>query len=198
MKITIRPAKVEDARDIARIRVTTWRFAYQGIMPHEILASMDIEKESERWKEILAQFTAERGAFVAEVEAPGEEGGTGGQFVPGYCFCGPVRNQDREYTGELYALYVQPDRHRRGLGKLLVQAAARFLIGQGYRRMIIYVLRENQPSRAFYEAIGGKAVREKQDEIGGTALIEVGYGYDLDDFKEIDNVNRLTNEMGGL
>ncbi len=42
--------------------------------------------------------------------------------------------------------------------------------------MKVWVLADN-PFRAFYEALGGKYVSEKEIVIGGAPLIEVAYGW---------------------
>ena len=42
---------------------------------------------------------------------------------------------------------------------------------------MLWVLRDN-PSRGFYEALGGRVVGEKMQEIGGVAVVEVAYGWD--------------------
>ncbi|WP_274651023.1 hypothetical protein [Paenibacillus humicola] len=44
--------------------------------------------------------------------------------------------------------------------------------------MLIWVLSEN-PNRYFYEALGGRFIREKEIEIGGTKLKESAYGWKL-------------------
>jgi ribosomal protein S18 acetylase RimI-like enzyme len=180
MGINIRLAVVEDARAIARVRVVTWQYAYQGIISQQVLDALDIEQQSARWHEALMNPLPESRAFVAEMGVPGDAGEESWRSVVGFCICGPERSQDDEYRGEIYALYVLPECHRKGVGKKLVEKAAQFLREQGYERMVIYVLRDNWPSRAFYEAIGGKAVREKQVEIGGAMLVEIGYGYAVD------------------
>ena len=46
----------------------------------------------------------------------------------------------------------------------------------GMPSMLIWVLAKN-PSRAFYEALGGQRVYEKQIVIGGETLVEVAYGW---------------------
>jgi hypothetical protein len=43
--------------------------------------------------------------------------------------------------------------------------------------MLIWVLAEN-PYRKFYEALGGKVVRQQGKEIGGKLLAQVGYGWE--------------------
>jgi ribosomal protein S18 acetylase RimI-like enzyme len=173
MSILIRAAAVEDAKEIAQVRVTTWRSAYQGLLPEKVLAELDVEDETEKYREGIANLPPERGFFVAETGVPGR--------VVGYCICGPDRDPDIQDTGEIYALYVLPEFQGRGIGRALVRSAAEWLAARGFRRMIIFVLRENVPSRRFYEAIGGKLEREKIIEIPGRGFTapEVGYGYDL-------------------
>jgi GNAT superfamily N-acetyltransferase len=157
---------------LAFVRVTTWRTAYAGIVPEDYLRQLDLIAEARRWSEGLAALAeTSRCAYIA-VEQPGGR-------VVGYCIAGPERTGDKDYPAELYALYVLPERQGRGLGQALVKTAAAWLLAQGYERMVIYVLRDNHPARRFYEAIGGTAAREKQVEIGGAPLAEVGYGYKL-------------------
>ena len=43
--------------------------------------------------------------------------------------------------------------------------------------MLVWVLTEN-PSRAFYERMGGRFVREAPVTICGAPLVEVAYGWD--------------------
>jgi ribosomal protein S18 acetylase RimI-like enzyme len=179
VEVSICPANAGDAQEIARIRILTWRAAYHGIVPQEILDSFDFEEEGRRWQETLANMTAERGAFVARIEGTRDPACVEQRRLAGYCFCGTERSQDPEYDAEIYALYVLPEHQGQGIGRALVQAAMDWLIGQGLTRMLIYVLRENRPARRFYEAVGGSAVREKTVEIRGAMMVEVGYGYDL-------------------
>ena len=44
--------------------------------------------------------------------------------------------------------------------------------------MIIWVLRENAPSRRFYEHMGGVHVRDEERELDGVRIIESGYGWE--------------------
>ncbi len=44
--------------------------------------------------------------------------------------------------------------------------------------MIIWVLRENAPSRRFYERMGGVHVRDEVRELEGVRITESGYGWE--------------------
>jgi hypothetical protein len=44
--------------------------------------------------------------------------------------------------------------------------------------MLIWVLRENAPSRRFYERMGGVHLRDEDRELEGIRITESGYGWD--------------------
>lgn len=173
MNVKIRPAISSDAASLARVRVTAWQAAYRGLMPDAFLASMEPETETPRHQQYLVGLTPERSVLVAAATVPGDTAGR----VVAYCGFGVDRDQDLEYSGEVYALYVQPEFQGQGIGKQLVRAAAGWLREHGYTRFLIWVLRDNHPARRFYEALGGQAVRERIITIAGQELPEVGYGY---------------------
>ncbi len=85
---------------------------------------------------------------------------------------GPERSGDPVYTGELYAIYLLEGWQRRGIGRRLTIEVVRQLTQQGLTSLLVWVLAEN-PSRRFYEALGGRQVREKLEMTGGVQLIEV-------------------------
>ena len=67
MEFRIRRAVAADAVAIARVHVESWRSTYAGIVPEEILASLNLDDRAEMWERMLA---AEDGLiFVAEDES---------------------------------------------------------------------------------------------------------------------------------
>ncbi len=163
----IRPGRVDDAQAIARVHVDTWRTTYRGIVPDEFLANLDYARSAEKWAQLLGATEGKTRVFVAENEC-GE--------VVGFACGGPIREPLPGYDGELYAIYVLKAYQGRGIGRALVASVAGDLLGRGYRSLVIWVLRDN-PSRGFYEALGGRMIAEKTTEIGGTEQVEVGYGW---------------------
>lgn len=167
MKVLIRHAEIDDAAGIARVRAESWLGAYRGIVPDEFLDAIDVGEWAERQHRNMENVSGDLVSFVAETQ--GE--------VVGWAAGGPNREDDPDYSGELYAIYLLPERQRRGIGLNLTAATARWLIGEGMDSMIVWVLAENHPARRFYEALGGQYVRDHQIEIGGARLPEVSYGW---------------------
>lgn len=162
----IRDAQVGDALGIATVHTLSWQTTYVGIMPDEFLKSLSIEKRAEGWTRGLQNPIEGGFNIVAEEE---------GQIV-GFASGGPERDGDQ---GELYAVYLLKEYQGRGIGRDLFLEVARRVKDQGFAKMHLWVAKENYPSRAFYERMGGTVVSEKTMELAGSPLAEVSYSYDL-------------------
>jgi len=168
----IREATLDDAAAIARVHVSSWRSTYRGMLPADFLASLSENGYAERWKRVIAEGTSK--VYVAE----------DGTDVVGFASGGRERAGETGYEGEIYAIYVLDGAQRRGFGRELVRATVAGLRELGLGDMIIWVLRDNQPARAFYERLGGVFVRAQPITIGLTTLEEVSYGWQrLDDVR---------------
>lgn len=167
--MTVRPARIQDAPQIARVHVDSWRATYSGLVPEDFLAAMSYEDFEARWRSWLGGALGVRGTFwVAESSA--------GKIV-GFASGGPRRDESYpRYESELYTAYLLRQYQRRGLGRRLLGAVAGGLLADGKRSMLAWVLAEN-PSRTFYEVVGGKLLGSQEIEIGGAALEEVALGW---------------------
>jgi L-amino acid N-acyltransferase YncA len=102
--------------------------------------------------------------------------------VVGFAFTGPTRDAsaDRATTGEVSAIYLEPEVVGRGLGRALMARALDDLRVMGYRRACLWVLAENRVARRFYEAAGFRSDGgEQTEEMDGFVLHEVRYVMDL-------------------
>lgn len=162
--IAVRPATVDDAPSIARVSVRTWQSAYRGMLPDGFLDHLgdDIASRTLRWRQRLS----ESGPNFMLVAASDLEG------IVGFA-SGGLDRQDPSFV-EIYALYVLPGCQRRGVGRELVQAMAQAFARRGAAPMRIWVLSAN-PSRGFYERLGGRAQDVKTSEIGGAEVEETAY-----------------------
>jgi GNAT superfamily N-acetyltransferase len=158
---------VNDAAAIAKVHLESWRTTYKGIVPDEFLVRLSDEEREQLWRQILTDSDRPSFAYVAE-----EEGGTVIGFVSG----GRERSGDPVYTGELYAIYLLSPHQGQGIGRQLVITLVNRLLQDGMTALLLWVLAEN-PSRQFYERLGGRPVYEKTVTIGGVPLIEVAYGW---------------------
>jgi GNAT superfamily N-acetyltransferase len=165
----VRRAHLADAPAVARVHVDSWRTSYAGIVPADFLAGLRTENREAMWRRNLENPDWRSVLLVAEDDS-GE--------IRGFACAGPEREADPVYTGELYAIYLLPAAQGKGMGRALIQAAAGWLLAQGYPALLVWVLADNNPARRFYEAMGGRYIREKTIEIGGAPLVEVAYGWD--------------------
>jgi len=162
----IRRALPSDAGAIARVHVASWQTTYLGIIPDGEIAQRTLEKRENYWREALSGTV--EGVFVAEEVL---------MRIVGFASCGPAREDTPGFTGELYAIYLLDRVQRQGIGRGLVRAVAQELLGRGIQSMFVWVL-ENNPSRAFYEALGGKPGVTKQIIMGNASYVEVAYGWE--------------------
>ena len=163
----IREASLDDVPGIARVHVDTWRLAYVDIVPAEYLAGLSYEQRESRWRENLS--SQGDGSFTLVADADGS--------VVGFTGGGPERNNIPGYDGELYGLYVLAAYQRLGIGRELMLTVARRLAADGFKAMVIWVLKDNLKARAVYETMGGMPAGEITITIGGAQLAEVAYGW---------------------
>ena len=134
MGVTVRPAREDDAGAIAGVHVETWRAAYAGLLPQEVLDGLSRRRQTRRWRRAIRDPQAELGqVFVAE------DGGIAG-----------FGSASRE-AGEITTLYVRPDAQRRGIGRMLFSRMAEFLEAP----VSLWVL-DGNPAAGFYERLGGR------------------------------------------
>lgn len=163
--VRVRRAVVDDADAIERVRTDTWRAAYRGLMPDALLDGLGYD--ATRRRAFMGALPPHQFVLVAEDEGA----------VVGFCIGGRSRAPEVEFGGEVYAIYVLPEHHGRGIGRALLQAAATELVDRDLRSMIIWVLRENAPSRRFYERMGGAWIRDEERELDRVRVIESAYGW---------------------
>lgn len=166
--MTVRLATLDDAAAIGRIRTDTWRATYRGLMPDWVLDGLGYDPT--RTRRMMAQLRPD--VFVLVAEHDGE--------VVGFVNGGPSRVEDAAHPGEVYAIYVLPSHQGHGHGAALLREGARECLKRGWHGMLLWVLRDNTPSRRFYEHMGGRQLKDRDTdrEIEGVTLTESGYAWD--------------------
>lgn len=169
MNPLLRQAVPDDAAAIARVHIASWQAAYRGQLPDQFLDSLsaEFERRSDFWRNhISAPPSPQHEVWVATVESA----------VEGFVAAGPARQSPPD-TGEIYAIYVSPERWSAGLGRALLSHGADRLAAT-YPAAILWVLESNTRARQFYNRAGWVADGETKLETlpDGIELREVRYG----------------------
>jgi len=149
--VSVRPARAEDAAEIARIQVVTWRTAYRSILPTTVLDDSDEEAATASWRAAAATPpTPGHGVLVAlEAATP-----------VGFAAFGPAELTAEEHphpsgpTAELSTLLVEPRWGRRGHGSRLLAAAVDIVRATGTGRLQVWLPEADQASANFFESAG--------------------------------------------
>ena len=146
----VRVAQVADAEGMTSVHVRGWQAAYDGLMPAGYLAAMD-PADPERVANRRRHLTDYAGVcvYVAEDETDG---------VVGFVNAGPYRTDkegdDVTGGGEVYAIYVAPERLGTGAGRALMDTAVHWLGEAGLLPVRLWMLVGNARALAFYERYG--------------------------------------------
>ncbi len=176
--ISIRRARPSDAPGIGGVHVAAWRSAYPGILPDAFLSRLSVPRQAAYYDRAIR---AGDGVYVAV--ASGQDGGadtpgTGGSRIVGFATAGRAGRTSIGQTpvgeGEIETLYLLDDWRERGLGRRLMRAAAAHLAACGCRSAFVWVLRDN-PSRWFYQRLGGRPAAEASTSVGGTAVAQTAF-----------------------
>jgi GNAT superfamily N-acetyltransferase len=166
--VSIREATRADAEAIARLHLENWRVAYRDIVPDGVLDAITEASRRDHWEQVLAAPEGSEFVLVAE---------DGGGQLLGIASGGPELGGESLYRGEVYVLHVRPDAQGHGVGRALMRAVAERLAGGGITSMLVWALRENLPACRFYEAMGGRFIREQPAPFEGVTLLDAGYGW---------------------
>src|SRR3954465_6790486 len=120
-----RPARPEDAAEIARIQLTTWRTAYRRMFPAHVLAGLDEAYLARGWSEAIEAAPSARHRVLVAVEQ-----GESASPVVGFAASGPADEQalapeEPPLEPTVAAgtdLLVEPRWGRRGHGSRLLAA----------------------------------------------------------------------------
>jgi GNAT superfamily N-acetyltransferase len=167
IRIGIRLARPEDAAAIASIYVDSWRDTYAGILPASGLLKMSKADQTAGWTRTIKHSNLRNPVLVASDDK---------SRIYGFASAGVSRDKSLPYEGEIYALYVAPGRTGQGMGTALMSSVFRLFSKANYGGIVIWALAAN-PSRFFYEAMGGQLIAERHHPMWGETLREAGYGW---------------------
>lgn len=148
--VSVRPAVRDDAAEIGRIQLETWRTGYAAILPAAVIESIDADAATESWRAaIVAPPSPRHHVLIAQEK----------QWIVGFAAVGPAEDHeendpDPDHTAGISALLVEPRWGRRGHGGRLLGTAAAALRAEGATRGVVWVPERDTASRAFYTRVG--------------------------------------------
>jgi GNAT superfamily N-acetyltransferase len=166
----IRAATLADTGGIGLAHVRSWQSAYRGKMPQDYLDGLDPADRAQTWRRVMTETEPSRGGVLAAV--------ADGGGITGFASYGPSRDPDTDprLTGEVFAIYVDPDAWGTGTGRELMAGAAGELARLGYTNAILWVLDTNDRARRFYALAGwAEDGAVKTDGSRGFDITEVRY-----------------------
>lgn len=155
--VLIRAGSTADAAQVAAAQREAWFAAYDGIIPAGIIDRVTFPDGGARMRQTFRLRPWQR-MLVAVADGP---------EIVGYASYGPETDvlgapwphpltgdgQDGS-VAELYALYVRPAWWSTGTGRALMDRVLARTAKTGYRSIRLWVLRDNQRARRFYERAG--------------------------------------------
>ena len=162
----LRTAMIGDAADIARIYIATWRATYHGIVADHLLRCMDLRRETRDWRASIGRRDPLHHVLVVERGVDG---------MIGFATFGAERVGHGRRRGEIHTLYVLPRHQGEGHGRRLMAGAAEQMQADGFGDAVLWVLKENQLGRRFYERMGGSFGGERGTRLGNEDLRLISY-----------------------
>lgn len=138
----IRKPSVSDVSRLAEIHIYGWRHAYKGIISDEMLYNQ---------RQVLRAISMHESLIQNNIESIDlfDDG-----IIRGFVIHNDARDSDLDGDYEVSAIYVEPDFLRKGYGSQLMEHAENIARTKQKNAISLWVLKENQIGRNFYEKMG--------------------------------------------
>jgi GNAT superfamily N-acetyltransferase len=142
----VRLANGNDADELARVHLASWRWVYRNLLPASYLSSLRKRELAARWWRRLSAGEIDEAIRILEIDGR----------VGGFVTFGAQQDDPTwlGYSGEVFMLYLEPQLTGIGLGRLLLRRAFDELSRCRCHWVVVWVLARNQLARGFYEAEG--------------------------------------------
>jgi GNAT superfamily N-acetyltransferase len=153
----VRPARPEDAGEIARIQLATWRTAYRRMFPAHVLANLDEAYLERGWQEAITAAPSARHRVLIAVE----QSETANSVV-GFAASGPADEQalapEEPPLGDDVAaitdLLIEPRWGRRGHGSRLLAASVDLWREDAFKSAVAWAYEADQVMQKFLTSTG--------------------------------------------
>ncbi len=171
--VTIRVAKPGDEAEIANVHLNSWREAYRGLLPQDMLDSLPLtfKKRKLQWQNAIIE-TQTKLILVADNYSG----------IVGFALFTACRDPGMEKMAEVAAIYLFEKFKGQGVGFALLSSGLKQMCARGFQEAYCWVLDKN-PTIKFYERSGARFTGQiKEDIIGGKAVQELAFGWNLRDY----------------
>ena len=138
----IKKAQIEDVKNIVAINIKEWKNTYKGIFSDKFLENLSKKEEEsiEKCKNKINEY------IVCKIN----------NQVVGFLRFGKNKKGYNDNYAEIYALYVDKNYQRKGIGASLINFAFKIL-KSNYKYVLISTLVQND-ANLFYQKMGGKLI----------------------------------------
>jgi GNAT superfamily N-acetyltransferase len=159
----VRPARLDDAGEIARIQLSTWRTAYRRVLPRHVLDQLDEDFLAARWRPAIEAPPSPAHRVLVAIE----QAETGSAYPVGFAAAGPadeaalapgetldaLGGADAR-TAAITELLVEPRWARRGHGSRLLAASVDRWRGDGFTTAAAWAYERDEATRKFLTGAG--------------------------------------------
>jgi GNAT superfamily N-acetyltransferase len=133
--VSVRPATPEDAAELGRIQVDTWRTAYPQVVPGAVLDALSPDVATASWAAAVGAAPSAKHHVLVAMEQ---------HWRVGFAAVGPAEelepdDPDPQTTAQLAVILVEPRWGRRGHGSRLLAAVVDTIRNDGMTRLIGWI-----------------------------------------------------------
>jgi GNAT superfamily N-acetyltransferase len=148
--VSVRPATPDDAAELGRIQVETWRTAYADVVPATVLDALSTEVATPSWSAAISAAPSGKHHVLVAMEQ---------QWQVGFAAVGPAEelqpdDPQPDTTAQLAVILVEPRWGRRGHGSRLLAAVVDTIRGDGMTRAIAWIPEGDDVTRDFLASAG--------------------------------------------
>jgi GNAT superfamily N-acetyltransferase len=148
--VSVRAAHPDDAAELGRIQVDTWRTAYGDVVPAAVLAELSVDAAAASWAAAIGTPPSAGHHVLVALEQ---------QWRVGFVAIGPADDLEPDdpepaTTAAIAVLLVEPRWGRRGHGSRLLAAAVDHARADGMTRVIAWLPEQDKVTREFLTSAG--------------------------------------------
>lgn len=163
----MRKATFSDVDFLALAHVQAWQETYNGLLPPELINSLDFQRRKQMWSRILKEPNQNTSTFLCTFET--------GELLG---FSSGSKNLDSPDQADLTCLYVLKKYQNHGVGKRLFQNTVNEMLKLKCTTLSVNVL-TNNPYLTFYIKLGGSFCGSQQADFMGHNILESSFRFSL-------------------